>query len=202
MVGEAGRESGRGLRADAAGNERAVLDAAAALLAQDPDVGTEEIAAAAGVSRATVYRRFPTRAELLTGLRLRAAVESHAALTAAGPAVGPADRALDRVLTALAEIALRYQALFLDGLTGDHPAAEYTAIRTELTDLVTRGQREGAVASEPPAGWIVSVISAHLGALARASRRGLLDPSDPLAAFRATLLHGIAAPATDHDAGD
>lgn len=49
---------------------------------------------------------------------------------------------------------LRYQALFLDGLTGGRPTQEYTAIRAELTALLARGQEEGS--SPPPPrrnGW-------------------------------------------------
>ncbi|MEH3054011.1 MAG: TetR/AcrR family transcriptional regulator [Patulibacter minatonensis] len=46
-------------RADARRNREQILDAAAALLAQDANVTIGEIAAAAGLGRATVYRHFP-----------------------------------------------------------------------------------------------------------------------------------------------
>ncbi len=53
------------LRADAARNKRAVLDAARALFAmRGLEVGMEEIAEQAGVGVGTVYRHYPSKAQL------------------------------------------------------------------------------------------------------------------------------------------
>ena len=53
-------------RADARLNERALLDAAAALfLSAGVNVPVRDIAARAGVGTATIYRHFPTRADLI-----------------------------------------------------------------------------------------------------------------------------------------
>jgi AcrR family transcriptional regulator len=55
-----------GLRADAARNRAAILDAARALLmTRGPDAGMDDIAAKAGVAVGTLYRHFPTKRELV-----------------------------------------------------------------------------------------------------------------------------------------
>ena len=62
-------------RADARANHAALLDAAAALAGQcSIDLPYDEIALAAGVGRATVYRHFPTR-EALSGAIVNAALD-------------------------------------------------------------------------------------------------------------------------------
>jgi serine phosphatase RsbU (regulator of sigma subunit) len=52
-------------RRDARSNRQAILDVSVSLIRQDPDVTLDEIAHAAGVSRATVHRHFKTRSNLL-----------------------------------------------------------------------------------------------------------------------------------------
>src|SRR6201997_750398 len=60
------RTSAVKLRADAARNVSRILDAAyAATSGADTAPSMEQVAEAAGVGIATVYRRFPTRADLL-----------------------------------------------------------------------------------------------------------------------------------------
>ncbi|MGA6156346.1 TetR/AcrR family transcriptional regulator [Stenotrophomonas sp. NPDC087984] len=56
-------------RADARRNERALLDAAASVFVTDGvDAPVRRIAAAAGVGMGTIYRHFPTRADLVVAV--------------------------------------------------------------------------------------------------------------------------------------
>ncbi|MBJ7328760.1 MAG: TetR/AcrR family transcriptional regulator [Solirubrobacteraceae bacterium] len=59
-------------RADAERNRVRILDQAAALIAEDPDASMVQIAEAAGVGRATLYRHFASREEVVDALRERA----------------------------------------------------------------------------------------------------------------------------------
>ncbi|RSN70294.1 MULTISPECIES: TetR/AcrR family transcriptional regulator [Actinomadura] len=71
-------------RADARRNERTLLDAAAAaFVASGVDAPVRDIAARAGVGTATIYRHFPTRADLIIAV-YRHQVE---ACAEAGPAL-------------------------------------------------------------------------------------------------------------------
>jgi AcrR family transcriptional regulator len=71
-------------RADARRNEKTLLDAAAAIFAASGvEAPIRDIAAKAGVGTATIYRHFPTRAELIVAV-YRHQVE---ALAEAGPAL-------------------------------------------------------------------------------------------------------------------
>ncbi|MFD0782640.1 TetR/AcrR family transcriptional regulator [Micromonospora azadirachtae] len=101
-------------RADARRNEEALLEAAAAMfVAAGVDAPVRDIAAKAGVGIGTLYRHFPTRADLIVAV-YRHQVE---ACAVAGPAL-------------LAESATPYAALtswidlFVDFLVTKHGLAE------------------------------------------------------------------------------
>ena len=78
-----------GKRADAQRNEAALLDAAgAAFVASGVNVPVREIATAAGVGVGTIYRHFPTRADLIVAVyrhQVEACAEAGPALLADGP---------------------------------------------------------------------------------------------------------------------
>lgn len=79
----------RAKRADARRNEQALLDAAAALfVTSGVEVPVRDIAAAAGVGMGTIYRHFPTRAELVVAVyrhQVEACAEAGPALLAGSP---------------------------------------------------------------------------------------------------------------------
>ncbi len=109
-------ESGTALRkrADARRNEAALLDAAAAAFVESGvNVPVRDIAARTGVGVGTIYRHFPTRADLIVAV-YRHQVESCAE---AGPVLlaGP-----DRPHHALA----RWIGMFVDFLVTKHGLAE------------------------------------------------------------------------------
>src|SRR5687767_8771956 len=68
------------LRADAARNVNRIVEVAARLLGENPHVGMAEVAVAANVSRATVYRHFASRAALLAAIRQQALEHGEQAL--------------------------------------------------------------------------------------------------------------------------
>ncbi|WP_079061562.1 TetR/AcrR family transcriptional regulator [Streptomyces griseoruber] len=88
--GEGGTgQAGRPQRADARRNKESLLDAAAAIFVESGvEAPVRDIAAKAGVGTATIYRHFPTRADLIIAVyrhQVEACAEAGPALLAAGP---------------------------------------------------------------------------------------------------------------------
>jgi AcrR family transcriptional regulator len=140
----------RPLRADAARNVERILRAARDVYGQlGPDAPVEAVARRAGVGERTLYRRFPTKADLV-----RAALDQSIAedLT---PAIEDARRADDplRGLARLIEAAIALGAREQNLLTAAHRAGSLTAdisdsLNVALGDLVRRGQQAGIVRAE------------------------------------------------------
>jgi len=140
----------RPLRADAVRNAERILRAAREVYGQlGPDAQLEAIARHAGVGERTLYRRFPTKGDLI-----RAALDQSIAedLT---PAIEKARRADDPVrgLAHLIEAAISLgarehnlltAALRTGSLSTDISAPLYDA----LADLALRGQRAGLVRAD------------------------------------------------------
>jgi TetR/AcrR family transcriptional regulator, mexCD-oprJ operon repressor len=97
----------------------AILATAARVLAERPDASTGDIAAAAGVGRATLYRYFPTREALLEALEAQAHEELAARITDAGLDRVPVPEALERLLRAFLAVSDYYIVLVRE-LGKDH----------------------------------------------------------------------------------
>jgi TetR/AcrR family transcriptional regulator, mexCD-oprJ operon repressor len=153
-------------RADAERSVAAILDAAVAALASDPEASMAEIARRAGVVRATIYVHFPTRETLLEAVTERAIADAAAVIAAAEPERGDPTEALQRVLTAAWRHLERYHALV--AINTQLPQAElrrrHRPVLALLQPLIERGQRAGAFRPDLPAQWHLSMLLALIHA--------------------------------------
>src|SRR5688500_20242998 len=85
-------------RADADRSVAAILEAALAALASDPDSSLSEIARRAGVVRATIYVHFPTRESLLDAVMENRVGQVADATRTAEPRRGDAEADQEQVL--------------------------------------------------------------------------------------------------------
>jgi AcrR family transcriptional regulator len=142
--------SDRPLRADAARNASKILRAARDVYTElGPEAPTEAIARRAGVGERTLYRRFPTKADLV-----RAALDQCIAedLTPTIEAVRRTDdplRGLTQLIDAAISLAAREHNLLsaarrAGSLTPDVSTALYEA----LSELARRGQQAGVVRAD------------------------------------------------------
>ena len=140
----------RPLRADAARNAERILRAAREVYGElGPDAQVESIARRAGVGERTLYRRFPTKGELI-----RAALEQSVAENLT-PAIEKARRAGDplRGLRQLIEAAISLGAREHNLLTAAHRTGSLTpdlstALYETLDELVLRGRQAGVIRAD------------------------------------------------------
>jgi AcrR family transcriptional regulator len=132
------------LRADARRNLERVLDAAAEVFAASgPDVSIDEIARRAGVGHGTVFRRFPTKDDLMYAVVERHVTQLRAIAEEALAAGDPGESFFDFV-RAVAELNMATPGLHKCVV---HCGAKPGAAELERLNerLVSRAQRAGAL---------------------------------------------------------
>jgi AcrR family transcriptional regulator len=128
----------------------AILDTAAHVLAERPDASINDIAAAAGVGRATLYRYFPTREALLQALAAEAVDEAVARIAEAGLEQVAVPEALQRFLRAILAVGDRYAILIGDRVTECRPQFEEAGrtIAVPLQAVFQRGIDDGTLRND------------------------------------------------------
>jgi AcrR family transcriptional regulator len=140
----------RPLRADAARNAERIVRAARQIYGEvGPDAAIETIAHRAGVGERTLYRRFPTKAELVRAALDQCIAEDltptiEAARGAADPLQGLAQLIDAAISLGARERNLLTAARRAGSLTPDVSTALYNALK----DLAERGQRAGVVRAD------------------------------------------------------
>jgi AcrR family transcriptional regulator len=158
----------------------AVLAAATGLLAINPTASTQAIAAAAGISRASLHRLFPTRDTLIEELGMLVVARVRAAMVAARLDDGPPLAALARFVDACVPIVNEFA--FLVAETQLERSARIVAAAREMDEeverLLRRGQEEGVFRVDLPTRWLGYALEGLLVAAAEANRRGEIAPRD------------------------
>jgi AcrR family transcriptional regulator len=152
----------RALRADAERNLRRVLDAALEVFAEHGlDAPVTLIAERAEVGVATIFRRFPTKDDLLAALLLHRGEQMVAAADDAleQDDAGAAFRDLAEFITA-AQIADRgfCDAIGTDLFARADLQALFDGVRTRLASLIARAQATGALRPEVTAEDVLLVL--------------------------------------------
>ena len=185
------------LRADAARNLHRIVEVAARLIGEDPHVGMAAIAAAADVSRATVYRHFPTREALMDAIRAQALERRRAGdhrvparrgqrhRGAAAPRRAPGSRSPSA--TASPQL-VGHPGRPLDD---EDRAHRRRAFGEPLIALFARGQGAGEFSTAVTPEWATRMFGATVIAGARAVDDGVLARADAADTVFHTLTQGL-----------
>jgi AcrR family transcriptional regulator len=167
----------------------AILEAAASALAASGDrASMSDVAAAAGVGRATVYRYFPNRQALideLADLAVNAAGERLASSRIDEIAVADG---VTRAVRALVDVGDLFIVLARERLR-PQPGFE-RQVSGPLRRLLERGQGTGEVRDDIPSAWMTeSLVAIVASVMSSHPPRG---PDDTVAAITSLFLEGAA----------
>jgi TetR/AcrR family transcriptional regulator, mexCD-oprJ operon repressor len=156
----------------------AILDAAADLLAQSGESPSmNEVAEKAGVARATLYRYFPSREELLQAVVASAVEATAARLSEADLDTVPVAEGIARVARVVAAGGSKYSVLVGQSAVGTHPSSELPSvgltdsveqkIKSQYEALLRRGVADGTLRAD----LAVEDLSVMFGSLLESAAR-------------------------------
>jgi TetR/AcrR family transcriptional repressor of mexCD-oprJ operon len=164
-----------------------IVAAAARVLAASGDgASMNDVAAAAGIARGTLYRYFPTRRALVERLRELALEEAASRLAAARvEQVAPLE-GLERTIRAFVDMGDVFVVAARE--RGRPGGAEFEAAVTKpLRTLIERGQAASAIRDDMGPAWLSEAL---LGLIVAGTSAAQLGKEDTIASIRLLFLEG------------
>jgi TetR/AcrR family transcriptional repressor of mexCD-oprJ operon len=179
-------------------SEEALLLAARVVFQKNPGASLDDVAAAAGVGRATLFRHFKTKTELQRAVFVRALHEVEQAIEALGlkPVRGTAKAQLSLLLRTLLSVGgeLRYILSAAELFEEPSVVAAAERVYAHVDPVFVAAIREGVLRDDVPLDWLRSTAEAVLHAAWFEIEAGRLARNAAPALVEATLLHGIGRP--------
>lgn len=178
--------------------EEALVRSLALTLSENPGATLQELASAAGVSRATLYRFAATREQVLEvtrqhSIQVIAAIQDDAALEA----MPPMD-ALRQLITR--HIEEREFCVFLVSEIAPHfnnrsVPAECLRLEERMDSFFARAQEQGKLRRDMPSRWLTDLFFGVLFSLCESEFRGRIARCDMQRLFEEAFLNGALAAA-------
>lgn len=166
----------------------AILEAAARVLATGGEqTSMNDVAAAAGVARATLYRYFPSRQALLDELARVAAEEAGARLASARVEELAAEEGVRRAVRALIETGDPFTVVARERVQPDPEQFEQRVLEP-LRRLFERAQGAGEIRADIPTTWLTDALVGLVVSVL--SSRPVLGREDTIAVVSALFLDG------------
>ncbi len=157
-----------------------VLRSAAALLTRKSTATMDEVAKAAGISRATLHRQFAGRDALVRALEALGIAECEAALDRARPDDGPASEAVHRLVREIEPAAALLAFLYTENqlFEGEEQNQGWARIDDRIATLFRRGQASGEFRIDLTPGWLTEALYGLLASGAWAVMEGRVARKD------------------------
>jgi TetR/AcrR family transcriptional repressor of mexCD-oprJ operon len=174
-------------------NTVAILDAAARVLSEQGNSSSmADVAEAAGVSRATLYRYFPHREALLAALAAQALADGAAGLADAGLDRAPVEEAIERIVRAVVAVGTQYAVLVQEHVKFDQAEAEL-CLGAPMRAVFVRGIESGLFRQDLSVDVLLELFGGALMGAIKLTQRGQLGLEEASAATAAVFLDGARA---------
>jgi TetR/AcrR family transcriptional regulator, mexCD-oprJ operon repressor len=171
----------------------AILDATAHVFSeQGSSASMADVAEAAGVSRATLYRYFPHREALLSALAAHALADAAARLADAGLERAPVEEAIERIVRAVVAVGDRYSVLVQEHVKFD-PAEAERLLGEPMRTVFARGIESGLFRQDLSIDVLLELFGGALMGAIKLTQRGRLGLEEASAATAAVFLDGARA---------
>lgn len=180
-------------------SRRALLDAGMELLLQNPGVSLSQIASHAGVGRATLYRHFETRDELIQALAIESLETIEQSLHPEILQCSSARSQIELVFNALMPLGNRYHFLVnLWNIAAEDPEVmkTYQQQAEQTGQMIEWAKQEGSIAEEVSTEWIVFCIDSLLFSGWQLIANGTHSAEQASALAIRTLFHGTSPQAS------
>jgi AcrR family transcriptional regulator len=173
----------------------AIIDSAATILAERGEATSmEEIASSAGIGRATLYRYFSNREELLKAMAAASVQELAARIKAADLEAVPFEEAIGRLARGIIATGSKYLALGADSAkyTDAYPDFDMEVIEP-IRALFRRAIADGSLQESIAPDVLMDLFSGLIRGALDATASGRRGTEETAAAVTTVFLHGACA---------